>query len=78
MSAKRKHCSAPLSCTVLSKLHISGFRNDGSTVAEVNDEEIELGDSDSDDDQPKEQAIPAAVFGNLGALDRLKKAKTGE
>jgi hypothetical protein len=47
-------------------------------VAEVNDEEIELGDSDSDDDQPKEQAIPAAVFGNLGALDRLKKAKTGE
>lgn len=52
-------------------------RNDGSAVAEVNDEEIELGD-DSDDDQPQEQAIPAAVFGNLGALDRLKKAKTGE
>ena len=43
----------------------------------MNDEEIELGD-DSDDDQPQEQAIPAAVFGNLGALDRLKKAKTGE
>jgi hypothetical protein len=39
-----------------------------------------LDDDSDDDDVPQEQAIPAAVFGGelMGAMDRLKKAKTAE
>ena len=50
-----------------------------SGVVEANSEEINL-DDDSDDDVPQEQDVPAAVFGGglMGAMDRLKKAKTAE
>ena len=51
-----------------------------SNIVEANSEEINLDDDDSDDDVPQEQDVPAAVFGGglMGAMDRLKKAKTAE